>query len=126
MSGRAADLEVGDTAGLEACATGPTAAGLESPAHRQPGKAALRHTMPVLTYPATRLTSLRGRTMTLRMVLPSRKGLAFSDALAARSRSAAEALAGTRITSRSLPLTWTGISRVSSTRSAGLNWGQGA
>src|ERR1019366_7652385 len=75
---------------------------------------------------ATIFTSFFGRTITFLIVLPSRNGFTFSEARAAASRSAWEALADTLITSRSLPLTWTGISSVSSTSRAGSNFGQGA
>src|ERR1019366_7182600 len=75
---------------------------------------------------ATMFTSFLGRTMTFRMVLPSRKGFTLSEALAAASRSAWEAVAGTLMTSRSLPLTWTGISSVSSTSKAASNFGHAA
>src|ERR1017187_10860111 len=64
---------------------------------------------------ATIFTSFFGRTMTFLIVLPIKNGFTCSEALAAASKSAWEALAETLITSRSLPLTWTGISSVSST-----------
>src|SRR6266566_997934 len=76
--------------------------------------------------PATMFTSFLGTTMIFLTVLPSMKGLTFSEALAAASNSAWEALAGMVMTSRSLPLTWTGIWRVLSTSNAGSNLGQGA
>src|SRR6266568_5431943 len=76
--------------------------------------------------PATMLTSFLGTTMIFLTVLPSMNGLTFSEALAAASNSAWDALAGMVMTSRSLPLTWTGIWRVLSTSNAGSNLGQGA
>src|SRR5437016_2938406 len=77
-----------------------------------------------LTPHATMLTSFLGTMMIFLMVLPARNGLTFSDAFAADSRSAWEMSTGTLMTSRSLPLTWTGISRVSSISRAGLKVGQ--
>ena len=71
-------------------------------------------------------TSFFGTTMTFLIVLPARNGCTFSDALAAASSAALSALAGTLMTSRNLPLTCTGISSVSSTSSAGSNFGQGS
>src|SRR5436853_6776851 len=70
------------------------------------------------------LTSFLGTMMIFLMVLPARNGFTFSDAWAAASRSAWEMSTGTLMTSRSLPLTWTGISRVSSISRAGLKVGQ--
>src|SRR3569833_1502017 len=68
---------------------------------------------------ATMLISFLGTMMTFLMVLPARKACTFSDAFAAASSVALSALASTLMTSRNLPLTCTGISSVSSMRSAG-------
>ena len=75
--------------------------------------------------PTIKFTSFFGTTMTFLMVLPVMNGCTFSDALAAASSAALSALAGTLMTSRSLPFTWTGISISLSTSKAGSNFGQG-
>src|SRR5436190_15117463 len=75
------------------------------------------------THPTIKFTNFFGTTITFLIVFPARNDCAFSAALAAASSSAAVQLAGTLMTSRSLPLTCTGISSVSSTSKSGLNGG---
>ena len=79
-----------------------------------------------LHYATTIFTNLFGITMIFLIVLPSMKGLTFSDDLAISSSWAWVASTEALITSRSFPLTWTGISIVSSTSLAASNCGQGA
>ena len=65
---------------------------------------------------ATTLTSLPATTMTFFGTAPARKATTFSSANAAASTTSASASAATVTRPRTLPLTWTGYSTVSSTR----------
>ena len=72
----------------------------------------------------TRLTSLPPPATTIRSgARPSRIARIFSRARTAASMSAVVASAATTTLSRSLPLTWTGISRVDSTTAVGSTTG---
>jgi ArsR family transcriptional regulator len=84
----------------------------------------LRATQPPVQL-TIKFTSFFGTTMTFLTVLPVMNDCTFSEALAAASSAALSALAGTLMTSRSLPLTCTGTSISLSTSKAGLNFGQG-
>ena len=66
--------------------------------------------LPKAAHATIRFTSFFGTTMTFLIVLPAMNCCTFSDALAAASSAALSALAGTLMTSRSLPFTCTGIS----------------
>ena len=71
------------------------------------------------------LDACPGSTITFRIALPLMNDWTFSEAKAAVSSSAGDASAEMEITSRNLPLTWSGISNVDSTSKLASNFGQG-